>query len=1327
MAVTPPVKVISGGQLGADMWMVEAGQEAGIETGGHISKMLMDRDKKLRERAVLFGFEASDPEDLKAGNVGHAYAARTIRNVNAADVTISWLPAGMGDRSRGTTNTIRYSMDGVWDKRVPGDVEQVAPYLWRVVNPNGSPTHRISYIISGPLEDSGVKVLAGEIRGRTVNGAGPKFLADVLEDELAFKDSMRRVFSESRQATDGFVVPQLIHAKSKLAPARGVRGRDVDPNISVNVGRGTSGGVDKGKFGNRYVVQELQADGTLYPPLPLEPHPTFTVREAMPTPSQSMEPQRGLIIPKAQRFIGPLNPKRRQVPAPYIGLVVGENYADRMAANRAAVQGYADDLDRAMAFNPDFADEVGALQGKQLQCPGKHGGLCHSDVLADRVNKFNNIGDTSPEPQITAGELSDRISMVRNSISQKAETVQQMAEKFDNVVSAARINPDEIVATIAELNKFSSGFNQPAFSRLWASKGPALREAIAGLRPGLELQVQWATDPASGLRSGVLRVVAPGDEAVLMAGKKADISELVDDIVSGTVKREDAIASGMGKAVLAADIKQELIDSVGAVAQFMQARIGTRKATYYPQKRLIRQFDVLVKSLNIATSTGRTKSLRTFLGEFSDDGALRASSAWKNLQYHIDQVSPERGNQLRWWVDTALAADGWDDIGRYHAWHEQQMQITYNAGYTEKTIFDGLRKEIKEVIDNSLYFTSEEAPLAVKTNQEIFAAMLGLQEGALGPRQPMNTGGNRFIEAVEGYGPRTPSSHPPKGYQLTAQQHVMNHLDALENAKRQLQLNNTKGLAPEGYRDSMELIDAAIAADKKTLENIQEAGMAVENPAGYLPAKDFGFEESLFTDTYMDPLYAEAMQMTKDNAMLLFTPYGMAEISQSVNTLVALWKRWATVINPSFHARNLVGGVANGWMIGVKPTDYIKWGPLALKWRKGMQAVNQGGLSPEDLEDVLHRVILKDIPLEYHKMFDDAMTTRTLGSSFARADSMAPTTAELSANPLNPDFILYQLGGRVMEGMEDVMRLTAFATNYNRGAESAAALVKMVHFDYSDLTPLEKKIKTIIPFYVWTRHNVPLQFRMLLESPGYFRKYEIIRKSWNEQVLEREEDPNRQAWGTYLAAGEGFLTPWRRGDDNDWAWKMIQPDLPFNDLAELPMWQSGFGYEVNPIGDLGVGRSTQYLWDLIGPQFNVFSDLEGKSDGLSRNAPRGFQGVLSALDAMGIYDTKISRDGDRSWPDSINQTINKVAPFYHNYVAMSGARASNPYRAADEGWLDGDAPAWWEPMRWGLGFDRFVGRGVGSKWETPKNAYFEQNEVSQIIARITRDARLGNT
>lgn len=81
------------------------------------------------------------------------------------------------------------------------------------------------------------------------------------------------------------------------------------------------------------------------------------------------------------------------------------------------------------------------------------------------------------------------------------------------------------------------------------------------------------------------------------------------------------------------------------------------------------------------------------------------------------------------------------------------------------------------------------------------------------------------------------------------------------------------------------------------------------------------------------------------------------------------------------------------------------------------------------------------------------------------------------------------LSSKVGQKVEHSVRFGAFLEGTLRfgGNDGGAMMARSIHFDYQDLSDFERRIaKRVLPFYVWTRNNLPLQARLFLNRPGGF-------------------------------------------------------------------------------------------------------------------------------------------------------------------------------------------------------------------------------------------------
>jgi hypothetical protein len=89
---------------------------------------------------------------------------------------------------------------------------------------------------------------------------------------------------------------------------------------------------------------------------------------------------------------------------------------------------------------------------------------------------------------------------------------------------------------------------------------------------------------------------------------------------------------------------------------------------------------------------------------------------------------------------------------------------------------------------------------------------------------------------------------------------------------------------------------------------------------------------------------------------------------------------------------------------------------------------------------------------------------------------------------------MIEISGKGADISENYVRMAAYikgVRNYglDDNGQAASYFVKALQFDYADLSDFERNVlKNIIPFYTWTRRNVPLQFSALINEPAKFNK-----------------------------------------------------------------------------------------------------------------------------------------------------------------------------------------------------------------------------------------------
>jgi hypothetical protein len=174
-------------------------------------------------------------------------------------------------------------------------------------------------------------------------------------------------------------------------------------------------------------------------------------------------------------------------------------------------------------------------------------------------------------------------------------------------------------------------------------------------------------------------------------------------------------------------------------------------------------------------------------------------------------------------------------------------------------------------------------------------------------------------------------------------------------------------------------------------------------------------------------------------------------------------------------------------------------------------------------------------------------------------------------SPLNPDAPYYQsLRDLNQQFVENPARLATYvwARQQGKSAEEAALLVKKALFDYNDLTDFEKQfLRNSIPFYTWTRKNVPAQLATLLQRPAKLRNQKRLIDTFTQIANADEATPLDPAeLPEYMQGPEFFRVPGVTTAEGDPA--MAASRLPVFDLniltADPKQLGERLGFMLNP-------------------------------------------------------------------------------------------------------------------------------------------------------------------
>jgi len=227
------------------------------------------------------------------------------------------------------------------------------------------------------------------------------------------------------------------------------------------------------------------------------------------------------------------------------------------------------------------------------------------------------------------------------------------------------------------------------------------------------------------------------------------------------------------------------------------------------------------------------------------------------------------------------------------------------------------------------------------------------------------------------------------------------------------------------------------------------------------------------------------------------------------------WKMWSLGARPAYHAKNTVGNLWNNYLAGVTtPKPYADAAAFQVKLAKNNMNGSIAGYKTDELYN--------------------AMATRGIFGEGQYSGDIARTVEDVlkggSSNPFtlstrNP---ILRGGFKVGQTIEDNARIALFIDSLNKGKnfDQAASQVRKYLFDYGDLSPFERStLKRLMPFYTWSRKNLPLQLEAIVRHPDKVNKLNLARENiqFETDVPDIEDVPDYIRSAMPIYGAEKFL------------------------------------------------------------------------------------------------------------------------------------------------------------------------------------------------------------
>lgn len=360
----------------------------------------------------------------------------------------------------------------------------------------------------------------------------------------------------------------------------------------------------------------------------------------------------------------------------------------------------------------------------------------------------------------------------------------------------------------------------------------------------------------------------------------------------------------------------------------------------------------------------------------------------------------------------------------------------------------------------------------------------------------------------------------PNAYFATAigQRRLIDYISAV--SFRQKVLNNPDFAVK--YQKGMKLPPESVVIDVNNYKFIKPAGDLLEGVA----TRDIGGQY----------VVTKAVKEKLDRYKIAMTDEGTKAFLNAFDSAQSVWKRMALFSIP-YHLRNDIGAKFNAWVGGMNSWDIAKYTPQADKevfeamildkqsalfkeYRKqGLSATSQSQVEfmrrGQDPEGAVEKLVKEGSKKLKGKIKDRLNPLRAFETSREFGDFVDQTNR----------FMMFK-----------------WAVDKGKTYDEAAKIVKESMFDYTNLTNFERGVMTrIVPFYRWTRNNLPYQMRQFINDP---RKYMNLNKlRLNAQEVSGIDENNVPDW-----MKEGLYIPVYAKDGKG---KMLGFNLPGGELGKL--------------------------------------------------------------------------------------------------------------------------------------------------------------------------------
>jgi hypothetical protein len=299
-------------------------------------------------------------------------------------------------------------------------------------------------------------------------------------------------------------------------------------------------------------------------------------------------------------------------------------------------------------------------------------------------------------------------------------------------------------------------------------------------------------------------------------------------------------------------------------------------------------------------------------------------------------------------------------------------------------------------------------------------------------------------------------------------------------------------------------------------------GRIPENEFSFVAKFDDGFVE--LSKSFPNIQVREELAEIISNVHRLQDPLVVREFSNFMSKYTKFFKAYAT-LSPGFHIRN---AMSNTFMLFAGGGNLANLGE-GLKMSRSWLEASKRGLNADQW--------IKELPASMQTRAKDSM------SAFFQSGGGISSDFFDYAKPIRGTKTSKNAGRWVENHSRFMMSWDGVAQGLD--AEAAAIRTRRFLIDYTDISTGDRVMRQIVPFWMWTSRNLPMQISNMWINPKAYATYNTVKRNFN-------------------ADKEGDVIP---------AW-----------MEEIGAFKLPFGKDLYASPDFGFNRISQQVEELRDPQ-----------------------------------------------------------------------------------------------------------------------------------------------